>query len=107
MLEIYTKKLTKKLKFNLSPGKFKGKKFVLPAHKTDHGIVCMAFKIKFKDIVKILLHRKVFVQQITDGEKAQALTLDLSPIDFEKSVQENEDWYDEQDLLNSNTGSES
>lgn len=106
MLKVDEKLVTKNLLFNVSPGKFKGKKVVMPVHKTKHGILAVSFKLKLKDIIKILIHRRIYLQQVPNGDKLPGITIDVAPADFESSVKENEDFFDRQDLEEEYEGKE-
>ena len=99
-LQLDEKKITKNLKFNVVPGEFRGQKLLFPAHKTKMGIVTFAFKLRIRDVIKILLHRRIYVQQLALGKPTQGINLELAPRAFEKSVQENEDYYEKQELRN-------
>ena len=98
MLKVDEKKVTNNLEFNLSPGKFKKRKFLFPVHKTKHGILAVSFKLKLKDVIKVLVHRRVYLQQVPSDNKAPGITIDVAPADFERSIQENEDFFEKQDL---------
>ena len=106
MLNIDEKKLTKNLEFNVSAGKFKGRKVIVPIHKTKHGIVAVSFKLKLKDLIKVLIHRHIYLQQVPNGDKAPGITVDVAPADFETSVKENEDFFDKKELEEENDGKE-
>lgn len=98
MLKFDEKQVTKNLEFNTSPGKFKGRKVIIPIHRTKNGIVAVSFKLRLKDIVKILIHRHIYLQQVPNGSKTPGINIDVSPKDFEIAVEQNEDFFEKQDL---------
>lgn len=93
MLKFDDKQVTKNLSFNITPGSFKGKKVVMPVHKTKHGILAAAFKLSFKDFIKLIFHRRIYLQQVPNKTKADGIYITTDPRTFEKALQENEEFF--------------
>lgn len=108
MLEVDTKRVTKELDMNNIIGKFKGKEIKLPSHKTKNGVVVYAFKLKFKDLVKVIFSSRLYVQQVPIGKNKDrvAISIALTEKDCNKEVDENEEYF-ELDNTNTEKGSES
>lgn len=108
MLYLDEKRITKSLKRNNVIGKFKGKEITSPSHKTERGIRVYAFKLRFRDLLKIMFRRRLYIQQVPSGKNKDriAISIALTETDCNKEVQANEDYLG-LSVLNTKTGSES
>ena len=93
MLKIDTKQVTKNLQFNLSLGSVEGKKVVMPIHKTPNGITNSCFFRIYQDLIKIIFKRRIYLQQVPNGDKLPGVVVEVDSKRFEQALIENEEFF--------------
>ena len=82
MLEIDNKKVSKNLPITHMIAEHQEEYITLPAN-INSGIVAFAFKLKLKDIIKVILKRRVYVSLVTFKQPMQPIHINVSEKDFE------------------------
>lgn len=86
MLEIDDKKVTKNLPITVRIAENQDEYLTLPANSQD-GVVSFAFKLKFKDILKAIFKRRIFIYVLTFKQRLQPIHVSVDEKDFEKQQQ--------------------
>ena len=85
MLKMDFGKVTKNLPITHKIAEHQDEYLTLPANVHEKGIVCFAFKLRFRDLIKVILKRRVYVQTLTFGKPLQPIHVNIDDKDFEQN----------------------
>jgi len=83
MLKMDFKRVTKNLSITHRIAENQDEYLTLPANINKNGIVCFAFKITFKELLKIVFQRRIYIQTLTFGKPLQPIHVNVDAKDFE------------------------
>lgn len=86
MLEIDGKQVTKNLPITHRIAEHQEEYITLPAN-IDKGVIAYAFKLKFKDILRLLFKKRIYFYQVTFGRQLQPIHANANEKDFEECRQ--------------------
>ena len=86
MLKIDNQKVTKNLPITHRIAEKQEEYLTLPAN-VDSGVVSFAFKLTFKDSIKALFKRRIFIYTLTFNKPLQPIHVSVDEKDFEQQQQ--------------------
>lgn len=84
MLEIDDKKVTKNIPITHRIAEDQEEYLTLPAN-VESGVVSFAFKLKLKDILKVIFKRRVFIYILTFNQPLQPIHVNVDRKEFEEA----------------------
>ena len=83
MLKIDNKRVTKNLPITKMIGEDQKEYLTLPANM-EKGIVSYAFKLKWRDVLKVIFKRRIYFYQVRFGKGLQPIHANVSRKNFEE-----------------------
>lgn len=87
VLQLDKKMVTKNLPITHKIAEHQDEYITLPANIHPKGIVCFAFKLNFKDLIKLIFNRKIYIQLLTFGNPMQPIHINVDENQFELNRQ--------------------
>lgn len=83
MLEIDNKKVSKNLPITHRIAEDQPEYITLPAN-IEKGVIAYSFKLKFRDILRLIFKRRIYFYQVTFGGQMQPIHANASEKNFEE-----------------------
>ena len=87
MLKMDGNRVTKNLPITHRIAEHQEEYLTLPANVNKNGIMCFAFKVSFKELIKIIFQRRIYIQTLTFGKPLQPIHVNVDAKDFEENNQ--------------------
>lgn len=88
MLKIEEHNISKNVKVNQRIAEHQDEYLTLHAN-IDYGVVSFACKLRFRDLLKVIFNRKIYISILTFGQSLQPISVNVDEKDFEDNREYN------------------